>query len=111
MKVNSAQSQSTAPAQNSPKSAKSAKAERAGGAEASESYKKAGASSADVNSDISTKGKDMAKAKSIASQTPEMREDRIAALKQKIADRKYNVDAAAVADRMVDDHLASADLG
>lgn len=62
-------------------------------------------SSGAVNAEISTKAKELAKAKAVASQAPDVREDKIAALKAKIAEGKYNVDADAVADRLVDDHL------
>jgi negative regulator of flagellin synthesis FlgM len=58
-----------------------------------------------VKSDISTAGKDFAKAHSVASHAPDTREDKIAELKRRIAAGKYEVDADAVADRMVDEHL------
>jgi negative regulator of flagellin synthesis FlgM len=58
-----------------------------------------------VNAEISDKGKEFAKAKAAASAAPDVREEKIAALKARIADGKYKVDADAVADRMVDEHL------
>ncbi len=48
----------------------------------------------------------MAKAKAVAGETPDVREEKIAALRSRIAAGKYNVDADAIADRMVDDHIA-----
>jgi len=84
------------------KDAKDKKTDRAGGAVASPSDA--------VKNDISTRGKEMARATSAAQSAPDVREDRIAELKKRIADGNYKVDANAVADRMVDDHL-SAEIG
>lgn len=58
-----------------------------------------------ANAEISSKSKDFAKAKSIASGAPDVREDKVADLKRRIAEGSYKVDTDAVADRMVDDHL------
>lgn len=58
-----------------------------------------------VKADISAKGKEYAAAKAAAAAAPDVREDKIAALKAKIAEGKYHVDVDAVADRMVDEHL------
>jgi negative regulator of flagellin synthesis FlgM len=58
-----------------------------------------------VNTDISTKARDLAKAKQVASQAPDVRESRIAELREKIQNKTYNVSAEAIADRLVDDHL------
>jgi negative regulator of flagellin synthesis FlgM len=69
------------------------------------------ASSSDVNADISSKGKELAKAKAAASQAPDVREEKIAALKAKIAEGKYKVDADAVADKLVDEHIKMAGIG
>jgi negative regulator of flagellin synthesis FlgM len=60
-----------------------------------------------VNAELSHKGKEMAAAKAAASEAPDVREEKIAALKARIAAGKYNVDPSAIADRMVDDHLKS----
>ncbi len=59
-----------------------------------------------VKSDISAKGKEFAKAKAEAASAPDVREDKIAELKRRIAEGSYKVDANAVADRMVNEHLA-----
>lgn len=56
---------------------------------------------------ISTKAKDMAKAKAAVDNVPDMREERIAALKAQIASGGYKVDATKIADRMVDEHLSA----
>ena len=82
-------------------------------AKAAESAK---ASSADsVKSDISSRGKelakDMAKAKEVANSAPDVREEKVAELKRRIAAGKYNVSPEAIADKMVDEHLRTADLG
>jgi negative regulator of flagellin synthesis FlgM len=58
-----------------------------------------------VNTDISGKARDMARAKQAASESPDVREAKIAELREKIQNKKYNVGADAIADRLVDDHL------
>lgn len=65
------------------------------------------ASEGDAKSEISPRAREFAAAKAIASQTPDVREEKVAALKRRIAEGKYQVDAAKVADRMVDEHLSS----
>ncbi len=61
-----------------------------------------------VNAEISTKAKDMAKAKQVASESSDVREAKIAELREKIQNKKYNVGADAIADRLVDDHMGLA---
>jgi negative regulator of flagellin synthesis FlgM len=76
------------------------------GEKAAEASKSANvAASGDANADISAKGKEFAKAKAVASEAPDVREEKIAALKARIAEGRYKIDADAIADRMVDDHL------
>ena len=58
-----------------------------------------------TNTEISSKAKDMAKAKQIATDTPDVREAKIAELRDKIQNKKYNVGADAIADKLVDDHI------
>jgi negative regulator of flagellin synthesis FlgM len=58
-----------------------------------------------VNADISTRARDMAKAKQAANDAPDVREARIAELREQILNKKYDVSADAIADRLVDDHL------
>jgi negative regulator of flagellin synthesis FlgM len=64
-----------------------------------------------ASTEISGKAKEASKAKAIATQTPDVREDKIAALKARIADGSYKVDSKAIADKLVDEHLASAAAG
>ena len=61
-----------------------------------------------ANTEISSKAKDMAKAKQIATDTPDVREAKIAELKERIQNKKYNVGADAIADKLVDDHIRMA---
>ncbi|MCM2322874.1 MAG: flagellar biosynthesis anti-sigma factor FlgM [Oligoflexia bacterium] len=58
-----------------------------------------------AKTEISSRAKELAKAKEVATSAPDVREEKIAALKAKIAAGKYNVNPEAVADRMVDEHL------
>ena len=90
--------------------AETSAAKRAGKASAAQegkqAEKKASTSLSDsVKPEISARGKEMAQAKAIASQAPDVREEKIAELKRRISAGAYEVDADAVADRMVDDHL------
>lgn len=57
------------------------------------------------NSEISSKAKDMAQAHSLAAAAPDVREDKVAALKKQIAEGKYKVNAEAVADKMIKEHM------
>lgn len=65
------------------------------------------AAEADARPEISGKARELAQAKEVASGAPDVREEKIAKLKEMIANGKYKVDAHAVADRMVDEHLSS----
>ena len=58
-----------------------------------------------ASAEISSKAKDMAQAKQIASDAPDVREEKIAALREQIQNKKYNVSASDVSDRLVDDHI------
>ena len=68
------------------------------------------AESGDTKTDISPKAKEFAQAKKIASDAPDVREAKIAELRKRISEGHYKVDADAVADRMVDDHLQMSGL-
>lgn len=68
--------------------------------------KAAARASGDAKTEISPKAKEMATAKAAATSAPDVREEKIAELRRRIAEGKYKVDPQAVADRMVDDHLA-----
>ncbi len=49
----------------------------------------------------------MKQARDIANSVPDISADKVSDLKRRIKDGSYKVDSAAVADRLVDDHLAS----
>ena len=68
--------------------------------------KPAAMQSADVNASLSTRAKEFAQAQAIASQAPDLREEKVAQLKEKIALGTYQVSPDAIADRMVDTHLS-----
>ena len=61
-------------------------------------------SAAPARAEISDKAKDLAKAYAVASAAPDVREDRIAELKKRIASGDYNVDSDKVADKMISEH-------
>ncbi len=64
-----------------------------------------------AKTEISSKSKEFAQAKALASETPDVREDRVADLKRKIADGTYKIDGESIADRLVDDHLRMSGIG
>lgn len=103
MKVNSSDS---TPIQGSETSAAAqAKAKARATAQANKEAK--AGSSEGAKAEISAKGREVANAKAAASAAPEVREEKIAELKRKIAAGSYKVDAEAVADKMVDEHLSA----
>jgi negative regulator of flagellin synthesis FlgM len=63
------------------------------------------ASSGAAKSDISAKAREFSKAKEVAASTPDVREEKVAELRRRIQSGSYSVDANAVADRMVNEHL------
>ena len=65
----------------------------------------------DASTEISVKSKEFSRVKGIATGTPDVRDDRVAALKRKIAEGSYQVDSDAIADRMVDEHLKMSGIG
>jgi negative regulator of flagellin synthesis FlgM len=67
-------------------------------------------SSSGANVEISDGAKLMRQAADIAKASPESHPDKIRALKKSIQDGTYQVDARAIADRLVDEHL-NADFG
>ncbi|MEN9724022.1 MAG: hypothetical protein RJB38_2008 [Pseudomonadota bacterium] len=85
----------------------SSAAKRSEKADASQSAAARRVDSGATKAEISSKAKDLAKAKEVAGQAPDVREDKIAELKARIAAGKYEVNAQAVADRLVDEHLSS----
>ena len=58
--------------------------------------------------ELSPRAKDIQQIKQLAKNAPDVDMDKVEKFKRLIADGKYKVDAKAVADRMVDDHLATA---
>ena len=90
---------------------KSASLKESGSASAAEAAKRVASDGTDANTEISAKGKDFAKAKAVASAAPDVREEKIAELKKRIAAGKYHVDADAVADRMMDEHIKMSEIG
>ncbi len=55
--------------------------------------------------DLSQRAQDMKKIKELAVSAPEVNAERVAHFQKLIDEGKYKVDAKAVADRMVDEHL------
>ena len=100
-----------------PTSSSPVQANDAGSAKKSEKLSKAsayekGAESAAVSkktdstsTEISSKAKEMAKAQQLATDAPDVRESKIAALREQIQNKKYNVSASDISDRLVDDHI------
>jgi negative regulator of flagellin synthesis FlgM len=56
--------------------------------------------------ELSSKGKDLAKAHAVASAAPDVRMDRVAELKRQIAEGSYKIDSEAIADEMIRNHAA-----
>lgn len=55
--------------------------------------------------DISSQSQDWVQAKKIASETPDIREDRVMELKKQIDAGKYTLNPEKIADRLVDEHI------
>ncbi|OFZ78238.1 MAG: flagellar biosynthesis anti-sigma factor FlgM [Bdellovibrionales bacterium RIFOXYD1_FULL_53_11] len=91
----------------------SRKTERASQAQGAKKTDKTGksAGASDANTEISTKGREFAKAKAVAADAPDIREQKIAELKKRIAEGKYKIDEKAVADKMVDEHIDMHGIG
>ena len=100
---------SNSPATSAPKTERASRAYSSKESEKSNSSQtKSTGESAQV--DISAKAKDMSLAKKIASESPDVREDRVAELKRRIQNQEYNVKPEDIADRMVDEHIRTAGL-
>lgn len=78
---------------------------KSNGYEKTDSVASAPSKSDSSSAEISAKAKDMAAAKQIASDTSDVRESKIAELREKIQNKKYDVSNSAIADRLVDDHI------
>ena len=61
--------------------------------------------------EISPRAKDFVKIEGMAKQAPEIREERVAALKKQIQDGTYKVDAETLANKLVDEHVSWAKKG
>ncbi len=98
--------------QKTSQSSKAGKASAAGATDKSESAEQSkAAQSGDAKSQISAKAREFAKAKEAAGGAPDVREEKIAALKARIASGKYTVDPDAIADKLVDDHVQMSGIG
>lgn len=97
---------------NAPKGASgagdAAKAAKAGGAEALLDTKSTKAPRGDVSDsakvEVSSRAQDMMRAKELATPSDSIDEAKVARLQKLIDDGKYQVDAGAIADRMLDEH-------
>lgn len=58
------------------------------------------------NAEISARAKNSAKAHAVAAATPDVREDKVAELKRKIAEGSYKIDSDEIADKMIREHSA-----
>ena len=58
-----------------------------------------------ANIDISDNARLLQRASDVVRSTPDVRQEKVAALKKSIADGSYKVDSAAVAEKLVDEHL------
>ena len=103
--VKSSDSAGAQGAQSAQGAKKTSKADGASAAKGTDKAEAKASTAGAAKTEISGRAKDMAQAKQVASNAPDVREEKIAALKARIAAGKYDVDAEAIADRMVDDHL------
>lgn len=60
-----------------------------------------------VKVDLSSRARDVKQIKELAMQTPDIDQAKVDKFRKLIAEGKYKVDAKAVADKMVDEHLSS----
>jgi negative regulator of flagellin synthesis FlgM len=89
---------------------RSSETAKAYGADRTEGAKRATRTEASSTTDsakpeISARAREFAHAKGVASKAPDVREEKIAELKRRIAEGKYSVDGEKIADRMVNDHM------
>lgn len=61
--------------------------------------------------ELSPRVQDIKRIKELASSAPDVNAEKVEHFKRLIAEGKYKVDAKAVADRMVDEHMRSAPAG
>lgn len=102
------------PNSNAAQEAKASRSEKAGQAKKSHSAdglkNSPGSDLNGVHASISERAREMAEAKKIAGAAPDVREDKIAELKKRIASGEYKIDPGKIADRLVDEHLETASL-
>lgn len=106
MKVNSA---TTPSIQNKDVSGSTSakRSEKAGAADAASKVSAKAVDASSVRPEISAKAKEFSKAQELASKAPDVREEKIAELKKRIASGNYQVNAQAIADKMVEEHVTS----
>jgi negative regulator of flagellin synthesis FlgM len=76
-----------------------------------ETARESGRVNSDVRAEVSSKAKEMSKAKAAAAQAPDIREEKIAKLKAMIESGQYKMPTnEAIADRLVDEHMKSAGI-
>lgn len=63
-------------------------------------------SASSSKAEISSRAREAAQAHSIAAETPDVREDKVAELKKRIAEGSYKIDSDAIADKMISEHMA-----
>ena len=85
--------------------ASTSKTERADKSQKAKKGEVSPGASESVRAEISSKAKDLAKSKAVAESAPDVREDKVAELKKRIEGGKYKVDADAIANKLVDEHL------
>lgn len=82
--------------------------DKAGGAKTTSKNKAKNASHGSDKVEVSSRAKEAAMAKAIASDAPDVNESKIEKLKESIRSGSYKVDGKAIADKMVDEHLTAA---
>lgn len=84
------------------------RAERTKPTSESKSTDKAGAVAGETGAraEISARAREFSKAKEVAASAPDIREEKIADLKRRIASGQYKIDSDAIADRMIQDHAS-----
>ncbi len=87
---------------------KAQKAERTAAYQAEKAAASNAPSKTAVATDISARGRELAQAKELARQAPDVREERILDLKKKIAEGTYMPEPSAVAESLIKDHLEHA---
>ena len=61
-------------------------------------------------SEISESGREMAYIKKLATQAPDIRQERVDELRVKIANNHYPIDAEALAERILEEHLNTSEI-